>query len=130
MISRFLQWSIIGSILVLVFGVWLVSKNAAVLQQELNTKLESKFGFTSGIVSTQSGEQAMQAFSVSPEKDGILYEAGFREGDIVLSHTKYKFYRLLYEKKGNTEPIDILRGDGVASTDKNRLKTILLKIPN
>ena len=100
------------------------------LQQELNTKLESKFGFTSGMVNTQSGEQAIQAFSVSPEKDGILYEAGFREGDIVISHTKYKFYRLLYEKKGNTEPIDILRGDGVASTDKNRLKTILLKIPN
>jgi len=130
MLSRFLQWSIIGSILVLVFGVWLVSKNATVLQGELNTKLESRFGFTSAIVNTQSGEQTIEAFAIYPEKDGILYVAGFREGDVILSHTKYKFYRLLYDKRGDTEPIDILRGDGIASADKNRPTTIFLSIPN
>ena len=130
MLSRFLQWSIIGSILVLVFGVWLVSKNATVLQGELNTKLESRFGFTSAIVNTQSGEQTIETFAIYPEKDGILYVAGFREGDVILSHTKYKFYRLLYEKKGSTEAIDILSRDGIASADKNRPTAIFLNIPN
>ena len=130
MLSRFLQWSIIGSILVLVFGVWLVSKNATVLQGELNTKLESKFNFTSAIINMQSGEQTIEAFTIYPEKDGILYDAGFREGDVILSHTKYKFYRLLYEKKGSTEAIDILSRDGIASADKNRPTAIFLNIPN
>ena len=129
MLSRFLQWSIIGSILVLVLGVWLVSKNATVLQGELNTKLESKFSFTSAVINIQSGEQTIEAISIYPEKDGILYQAGFREGDVILSHTKYKFYRLLYDKKGSTEPIDILRSDGIASSDKNRPTTIFLNIP-
>jgi hypothetical protein len=130
MLSRFLQWSIIGSILILVFGVWLVSKNATVLQGELYTKLESKFSFTSAIINMQSGEQTIEAFSIYPGKDGILYDAGFREGDVILSHTKYKFYRLLYKKKGSTEPIDILSRDGIASADKNRPTTIFLNIPN
>ena len=130
MLSRFLQWSIIGSLLVLVFGVWLVSKNATVLQGELNTKLESKFNFTSAIINMQSGEQTIEAFTIYPEKDGILYVAGFREGDVILSHTKYKFYRLLYEKKGSTEAIDILSRDGIASADKNRPTAIFLNIPN
>ena len=130
MLSRFLQWSIIVSILILVFGVWLVSKNATVLQGELNTKLESKFNFTSAIINMQSGEQTIEVFTIYPEKDGILYDAGFREGDVILSHTKYKFYRLLYEKKGSTEPIDILSGDGIVVADKNRPSTIFLNIPN
>ena len=130
MLSRFLQWSIIGSLLVLVFGVWLVSKNATVLQGELNTKLESKFNFTSAIIKMQSGEQIIEAFTIYPAKDGILYDAGFREGDVILSHTKYKFYRLLYEKKGSTEAIDILSRDGIASADKNRPTAIFLNIPN
>jgi hypothetical protein len=130
MLSRFLQWSIIGSILVLIFGVWLVSKNATALQGELNSKLESKFNFTSEIVNRQSGEQTIEAFTIYPAKDGILYVAGFREGDVILSHTKYKFYRLLYEKKGMTEPIEIFDGDEIAAADKNRPTTIFLKIPN
>jgi len=116
--------------LVLVFGVWLVSKNATLLQGELNTKLESKFNFTSAIINIQSGEQTIEAFSIYPGKDGILYEAGFRDGDVILSHTKYKFYRLLYEKKGSIEPIDILSVDELASADKNSPTTIFLEIPN
>ena len=130
MLSRFLQWSIIGSLLVLVFGVWLVSKNATVLQGELNTKLEGKFNFTSEIIKMQSGEQTIEAFTIYPEKDGILYDAGFREGDVILSHTKYKFYRLLYEKKGNTEPIDILGSNEIATADEDRPTTIYLNIHN
>jgi len=128
--SRTLLWGVIGSTLVLVFGVWLISRNAAILHEEINAKLENKFGFTSVLVSIQMDAREINFLSVAPKKDGLLFQAGFRDGDIIVSHSKVKFYKLLYEKNGSMEPIEIIRGKDVSSIGEGLHKTISFHIPN
>jgi len=128
--SRTLQWGVIGSILVLVFGVWLISRNATILHEEINAKLENKFGFTAVLVSIETDEREIDFLSIAPNKDGLMFQAGFRDGDIIVSHSKVKFYKLLYEKNGSMEPIEIIRGKDASSTGENLHKTIFFQIPN
>lgn len=127
--GRTFQWGLFGIALIMVFGIYLVSKEAAVLQQEIYAKLEDKFGFTTSSAAAQIGDQLIESFSVAPEAGSLLYNAGFREGDIILSHTKQKFFRLLYEKKARPETIEIVR-EIVGSADQDiQVKTIYFQLP-
>ncbi|RZV53433.1 MAG: hypothetical protein EX270_08785 [Pseudomonadales bacterium] len=128
--SRNLQLGAIVATLVLVFGVWLVTKNAASLQQEIYVKLEKKFSFTSSMVSAQIENQRKEFLKIDPIDNGLIFEAGFRNGDIIISHTKPAFYALLYKKKGKTETIEIFRGNLDSSFNRNSLKKITFEIPN
>ena len=128
--GRSFQWIFLGFALILVFGIYLVSREAAVLQQEVFARLENRFGFTTNAVKLQFGNRSIESFSVAPEKSSLLYEAGFREGDIVISHTKQKFFRLLYEKKGSTEKIEIVRESAGFLNKEHEPETIYLRIPN
>lgn len=130
MIGRALQWGLFGIALIIVFGIFLVSREAAVLQQEIYAKFEDKFGFTTRSVKTQMGNQLIDSFSVAPEAGSLLYDAGFRDGDIILSHTKQQFFRLLYKKKGRTETIEIVREIVGSSNQDIQVKTIYFQIPD
>lgn len=130
MMSRTLQWGMIVSTLVLIIGVWLVSKNAASLQQEIHAKLENKFGFTSEVVSIETDGEEVGFLSISPRENGLMFAAGFRDGDIVLSHTKFKFYSLLYRENGSTVPIEIIRGKDASSNEEKLHLKIFFEIPN
>lgn len=120
----------LGIALIIVFGIYLVSKEAAVLQQQIYAKFEDKLDFTTSPVKTQIGNQSIESFSVAPEAGSPLYEAGFRDGDIILSHTKQKFFRLLYEKENRTEPIEIVRENVGSSNQDIQVITIHLQIRN
>ena len=130
MIGRTFQWSLFGIALILVFGIYLVSREAAVLQQEIYAKLEKKFGFTTSSVTTQIGNRSIESFTVAPEAGSLLYDAGFRDGDIILSHSKQKFFRLLYKKNGRTETIEIGRQYIGSSHQGIQVITIYFQIPD
>ena len=128
--SRTLQWGTIGITLILIFGVWLITKNAASLQQEIYAKLENRFAFASSMVSIQVENQQKEFLEIDPADKGPMFEAGFRKGDIIVSHTKPAFYALLYGKKGKTEVIKILRGNLDSHFNKSNLKEIAFSIPD
>ena len=127
--SRTLQWGTIGIALVLIFGVWLITRNAASLQQEIYAKLEDKFGFESSMVSIQIEDQIKEFLEIDPVRSGLMFEAGFRKGDIVISHTKPAFYALLYKEKGKTEEIEILRGNIESHLNKSNLQKLIFSVP-
>ena len=130
MVGRTFQWGLFGIALIIFLGIYLVSREAAELQQEIYAKLEDKFDFTTRPVKTQIDNQSIESFSVVPEAGSLLYDAGFRDGDIILSHTKQNFFRLLYEKKGRTEAIEIARENIGSSSQDIQIKTIFFRIPN
>ena len=104
-------------------GITVTVREATNVQAELYTKLESSFGFTSEIVTMDNGENGSKVVVIHPRENGKFYEAGFRDGDQLLSYSKYKFYSLLHEKKGDSIPIDVVDINGTA-------KSIILNIPN
>ncbi len=120
---RFLSWSIFGGIVALLVGAMFTSQEAAKLQGEIYTKLENRYGFSSEIITTNTGENSSQVVKIDPIKNGKLYEAGFRDGDQLLTYSKHKFYTLLHEKKGGSISIDVVEIRGTK-------KTITLNLPN
>ncbi len=123
MSARLIGWSVFAAILALLLGLTLVTRNAATLQVELYSKLESKFGFTTKIVTTNLDNNQTKAVAIHPAADGLLYQAGFREGDVLTSYSRLKFYGLLQEKKGSSVFVEVVDKDGVG-------KTLVLDIPD
>ena len=120
---RFLSWSIFGGIVALLVGVMISSKEATKLQSELYASLENRYGFSSELVITNTGENGSKAVKIYPMKNGEFYKAGFRDGDQLLTYSKYKFYNLLHERKGSSISIDVVDKDGTT-------KTIVVNLPN
>jgi hypothetical protein len=113
----------------LLFAVWIISRQAVELQSELYSRLESRYGFHSEIIEMEPGDARMDVLAIYPDTAGVLYQAGFREGDIVLSHSKFEFYGLLYQKNGSTQAIEIVSDADRESMDRGVRKTILFEIP-
>ena len=116
--------------IVLIFAVWIISNEAVELQRELYSRLETRFGFHSEIIEREPGDASFDLLVLYPDNPGALYQAGFRNGDIVTSHSKYEFYGLLYQKKGSTQLIEIVSDTVVRSLDEGVRKTIFLEIPD
>jgi hypothetical protein len=120
---RFIRWSIFGGIVALLVGVIITSQEAAKLQGEIYTTLENRYGFSSEMVITNTGENASKVVKIYPIKNGTFYKAGFRDGDQLLTYSKYKFYSLLHEKKGSSISVDVVDKSGAT-------KTIVVNLPN
>ena len=126
---RYIPWYVWPAVTALIFAVWIMSRQAVELQSELYSRLESKYGFHSEIIEMEPGDARMDVLAIYPDKAGVLYRAGFRDGDIVLSHSKFEFYGLLYQKNGSTQPIEIVSDADRESMDRGVRKTILFEIP-
>jgi hypothetical protein len=127
---RYIPWFVWPAIIVLIFAVWIISRQAVELQGELYSRLENKFGFHSEVIDVASGDDRIDVLAVYPDMTGLLHQAGFRDGDIVLSHSQVEFYGLLYKKKGSVQTIEIVSDSGLESIDEGVRKTILFKIPD
>ena len=114
----------------LIFAVWIISKQAVEIQGELYSRLETKFGFHSEVIEREPGDASLDLLVLYPDNPGVLYQAGFRDGDIVTSHSKFEFYGLLYQKKGSTQSIEIVSDADVRSIDEGVRKTLFLEIPD
>lgn len=119
---RFLRWGIFGGVVALLAGVMITSQEAAKLQGEIYTRLENRYGFSSEII-TNTDKNSSKVVKIHPLKNGIFYEAGFRDGDQLLTYSKYKFYSLLQEKKGSSISIVVIDKNGTT-------KTIVVDLPN
>ena len=97
-------------------GAMFTSQEAAKLQVEIYTMLENRYGFSSEIIATDTGENSERVVKIYPIKNGKFYEAGFRDGDQLQTYTKYKFYTLLHEKKGGSVSIDVVDNGGTKKT--------------
>ena len=120
---RFLRWSIFGGVVALLAGVIVTSQEAAKLQGEIYTVLENRYGFSSEIIITGTGENGSKVVQIHPIENGEFYKAGFRDGDQLLTYSKYKFYSLLHEKKGSSISIDVVDKNGTT-------KIIVVNLPN
>ena len=97
-------------------GAMFTSQEAAKLQMEIYTMLENRYGFSSEISAADIGENGSRVVKIYPIKNGKFYEAGFRDGDQLLTYSKYNFYTLLHEKKVGSVSIDVVDIGGTKKT--------------
>lgn len=92
-------------------------------------ELRSEFGFVSGSPYVRAGEKEVEVFTIHPVKGGYLDKVGFRDGDIVTSDSITGFYKLLYNSRGETVSVQVVKGGDGAPIDQREIKTLTFTIP-
>ena len=123
--KRVHQSIVYGWILVIIFAILFFSRNATEGQRDFFTSIERKFNFTSEIIKTSQEGKTIQTLAIFPKEAGLLFDKGFRGGDIVLSHSKIQFYTLLNGKRAGA--VEVFNEVIASPDDKKALRTIIFK---
>ena len=123
--KRVHQSIVYGWILVIIFAVLFFSRNATEGHRDFFTSIESKFNFTSEIIKTSQEGKTIQTLAIFPKEAGLLFDKGFRGGDIILSHTKIQFYTLLNGKRAGA--VEVFNEAITPPDDNKTSRTIIFK---
>ena len=105
---------------------WWISDQARLYQIDRGTEIEAKYGFTISTPQVRVHDIRRQVLAVHPEDDGLLYQAGFRDGDILLSHHITAFYKALYHHSDKTLSFNVIEGGDGLPLNERELRTITL----
>lgn len=91
-------------------------------------EIEKELGFTIDFPRFRAGDENVEVIAIHPVPNGYMDKIGFRDGDVILSHTVTEFYKTLYTKRGETTSVDVVDGgDGLAlSARKVRARKFLI----
>ena len=125
---------LIGVITIIIAGsfsvwAWWTSSQAHLYQSKYGPELRNEFGFASGSPYVRAGEKEIEVFTIHPAKGGFLDKVGFMDGDIVTSESITRFYKLLYNSRGRTISIQVVKGGDGPSIDLRETRTLKFTIP-
>ncbi|MBL4852271.1 MAG: hypothetical protein JKY90_08350 [Gammaproteobacteria bacterium] len=106
--------------------VWWINNQAQLYQIERAPQVEATYGFTVSTPQIRVDDRRRQVITIQPNKNGLLYVAGFRENDILLSHQMTAFYKALYHQNSDTLHFNVLDGGDGLPLNQRELRTITL----
>ena len=128
--GRIITYSIVLVIAFFLISIRWIASQAELYQRELGTQLREEFRFSHGSPYIQSGRERIEVFTIYPEPNGFMHDAGFNNGDIIISESITGFYKLLYKSKGKKVSVDVVGGgDGPPLVDRD-IKTLTFRVPD
>lgn len=110
---------------VIAWGVY----QAHLYQDVYGPALEAELGFTTDTPSFQVGERKIEVSVIHPVQGGYMDKIGFRDGDVITSHTLTEFYKLLYWMQGESVSVDVVDGGNGAPLEERKVRTRRFLIP-
>ncbi|MBL1294028.1 MAG: hypothetical protein COB61_009165 [Thiotrichales bacterium] len=112
--SSFIGWS------------WWIGQQTELYQVELAPEIEATYGFKISTPQVRVHDRRRQVLAIHPEKNGLLYQAGFRDNDILLSHQITALYQALYNQQNQTLSFNVIDGGDGPPLNERELRTITL----
>lgn len=91
--------------------------------------LEAELGFKIETLSVKAGDSRIDVAVIHPVVDGYMSKMGFRDGDIITSHTLTEFYKMLYTRRGETVSTDVAEGGDGRPVEERKQRTLRYHIP-
>lgn len=110
------------------WGRW-IAYQASLYQGERGPELRRELGFGVGSPYIQTGDRRTEVFTIYPVADSVMETAGFRNGDIVLSTSITRFYKLLYHSRGKSVTVEVVKGGNGVALDQRKLRVITFMVP-
>lgn len=87
-------------------------------------EIESDLGFTTNFISVQAGAEKVDVLTIHPVHDGYMDKIGFRDGDIITSHTATLFYKMLYTQRERTVSVNVVDGGSGLPLKDRKVRTL------
>lgn len=108
---------------------WWIGEQTKLYQIARAPQIEAAYGFTASTPQVRVHDKRRQVFAIHPDEKGLLYAAGFRDHDIILSHQMTAFYKALYHQADKTLSFKIIDGGDGLPLNQRELRTITLTPP-
>ncbi len=122
---------IIASTLYLLAGpMWRVGQ-AIVYAEIRGPRLERLHGFdvATPVLKLEEGYREVPVIRADP--GGFMQSAGFGDCDVILSHTRAEFYKMLYNCPGQTEKVEVVNVvDLDAPVPRSKARTLEFTVPS
>lgn len=120
---------LLAGIVLLLILIWWITSQAQLYQSEYGPGLRREFHFNHGSPYIVVEGERKEVFTIYPKLGGLLYEAGFRDGDIIVSESITGFYKLLYHSRGRQASVDVVDGGDGPPLEERELRVITFNIP-
>lgn len=87
-------------------------------------ELETELGFTTESTLIQAGEEKTKALTIHTVHDGYMDKIGFRDGDIITSHSSTTFYKMLYTQREETVTVNVVDGGNGLPIENRKARTL------
>ncbi|MBL1433843.1 MAG: hypothetical protein COB94_010475 [Gammaproteobacteria bacterium] len=105
---------------------WWIGDQTRLYQTELAPQIEAIYGFKVSTPQVRVHNKRRQVLAVHPDKNGLLYTAGFRDDDIILSHQMTAFYKALHHQDDKALTFNIIDGGDGLPLNQRELRKITL----
>jgi hypothetical protein len=112
-----------------VFGIYTI-RQANYYQGEIGGELNQILGFSHSSPYLEIEGDNIEVFTLQTTPDGIMSEAGVKDGDIVIGYSITDFYRSLHESRGSVFSFDVIDGGHGSALNTRVVSRISVPIPN
>lgn len=98
-------------------------------QSVYGLELETELGFTTDSPSVQAGDTKVEVSTIHPVSGGYMGKIGFKDGDIITSHSLTQFYKMLHTKRGELVSVDLVDGGNGRPIEERKARTLRFHIP-
>jgi hypothetical protein len=117
------------------FAVWVIYTLCAswYWQITVGKPIEREFGFRIGTPIIQEEGKSWPSEVVSIESvrwDGVLGQAGFRDGDIVRGLSVSKVFKVLHRGRGKQVTLEVVDGGYGPPINQRNVRAITFKVPS
>lgn len=97
---------------------------AHLYQVTYRPEIEAELGFTTDSPWVKAGGAKVEVFTIHPVHDGYMDKIGFRDGDIITSHSLTKFYKMLYTQRERTVSVSVVDGGDGLPIKERKVRTL------
>jgi len=108
---------------------WWVGEQTRIYQIEKAPEIEASYGFKISTPQIRVHDKRRQVLAIHPDKNGLLYAAGFRDDDIILSHQITALYKALYNQGDKTLVFKVIDGRDGPPLNQRELRILSLNPP-
>jgi hypothetical protein len=110
-----------------VFGIY-TARQANYYQGEIGRELDQILGFSHGSPYLEIGGEMTEVLTLHAIPDGVMSQAGVKDGDIVLGYSITDFYRSVHESRGSIFSFDVVDGGDGCDIDTRLRRRITVPI--
>ena len=99
-------------------------------QVQVGGPLRQELGFSHSSPYVKCGGLTREVFTLHPATNGLLYQAGVRDGDIVLNFSITDFYRQLEQARGGTTVLQVVEGGDGPTLNERATRIITIAVPD
>ncbi|PCH60490.1 MAG: hypothetical protein COC05_04430 [Gammaproteobacteria bacterium] len=108
---------------------WWIGEQTRIYQIEKAPEIEARYGFKISMPQIRVHDRRRQVLAIHPDENGLLYAAGFRDDDIILSHQITALYKALYHQDDKTLAFKVIDGGDGPPLNQRELRILSVNPP-